>query len=328
MEGTHVGDLAIVIDHDHFVIGGQSPRQGRPDLTAPDDYDAHRFITLADLSGMGRSTLQPKRVRNHYREHDVFRGALCGPQPDLRPRRIRHCHPCLALGIGVNATLFSVVDGICRRCLCRAGPPGHPRQTFERGGIRDSGRVVSGPARLGGAGHAFHLDRRLSGTQHHALRQCEPERLEGAAITWDLFPCSACRRLWAATSTRTDDRPGAEPVVILSHEVWQRRYQGDAGIIGRSISVNGRPHTVVGVMPPSSISLRTRRCGFRLGPIAEKAIAPRALFTFGRLKPGVDLAQARSELRSIAANAREAVSGHQRRLERNGARPCGRIHPG
>lgn len=63
----------------------------------------------------------------------------------------------------------------------------------------------------------------------------EPERLEGAAITWDLFPMLGVPPALGRHFVEQDDRPGAEPVLVLSHEVWQRRYQGDAGIIGRSI---------------------------------------------------------------------------------------------
>jgi putative ABC transport system permease protein len=99
-----------------------------------------------------------------------------------------------------------------------------------------------------------------------------------------------------------DDQPGAEPVLILSDEVWQRRYQGDRNIIGRSISVNGRPHTVVAVMPPKFNFPEDQKAWIPLRPIVDQEPrSNRSLMAFGRLKPGVDPAQARSELSSIAA---------------------------
>ncbi len=129
----------------------------------------------------------------------------------------------------------------------------------------------------------------------------EPERLEGAAITWDLFPMLGVPPVLGRHFVEEDDRPGAEPVLILSHEVWQRRYQGDAGIVGRSISVNGRPHTVVAVMPPNFRFPENQTAWIPIGPISDnEPRSNRSQMAIGRMKPGVDLAQARSELASIA----------------------------
>ena len=114
-----------------------------------------------------------------------------------------------------------------------------------------------------------------------------------------------------------DDRPGAEPVIILSYEVWQRRYQGDTGIIGRSISVNGRPHTVVAVMPPKFSFPENQKAWVPIGPIADQEprsnrsqIALRPAET-GR-RPGAGTIGAGRD----RGGARQRVPGHQRRLER------------
>ena len=77
----------------------------------------------------------------------------------------------------------------------------------------------------------------------------EPERFAGRGDHLGLFPILGVPPMLGRHFNADDDRPGAEPVVMLSHEVWQRRYQGDPSIVGRSVSVNGKPHTVVGVMP-------------------------------------------------------------------------------
>ena len=90
---------------------------------------------------------------------------------------------------------------------------------------------------------------------------------------------------------------------MLSHEVWQRRYLGDPNIIGRSINVNGRPHTVSGVMPVGFSFPENQKIWIPLGPSAEtEARTARYLFTFGRLKPGVTIDQAREELKAITAS--------------------------
>jgi putative ABC transport system permease protein len=210
---------------------------------------------------------------------------------------------CLALGIGVNATLFSVIDGVLLQPLPYAEPERLVilNETFERGGIRESGVSYQNLRDWEAQATSFTAMAALTGRSITLSDSVEPERLEGAAISWDLFPVLGVPPALGRHFNEQDDRPGAEPVLILSHEVWQRRYQGDVNIIGRAISVNGRPHTVVAVMPPRFSFPENQKAWIPLGPIAEtQARTSRELFTFGRLKPGVELSQARSELAAIA----------------------------
>ena len=211
---------------------------------------------------------------------------------------------CLALGIGVNATLFSVVDGILIQPLPYAEPDRLLilTETFERGGVRDVGVSYQNLRDWKSRATSFTTIAALRGLSISLSDTVEPERLEGAAITWDLFPMLGVPPALGRHFNEQDDRPGAEPVLILSHEVWQRRYQGDAGIIGRSISVNGRPHTVVAVMPPK-FSFPENQTGVDSAGADRRQGAEKQSFALaiGRMKPGVDLAQARSELASIAA---------------------------
>ncbi len=210
---------------------------------------------------------------------------------------------CLALGIGVNATLFSVVDGILIQPLpyAEADRLLILTETFERGGIRDAGVAYQSLRDWKARATSFTTIAALRGISISLSDTVEPERLEGAAITWDLFPMLGVPPALGRHFVEEDDRPGAEPVLILSHEVWQRRYQGDAGIIGRSISVNGRPHTVVAVMPPNFRFPENQTAWIPIGPISDnEPRSNRSQMAIGRMKPGVDLAQARSELASIA----------------------------
>ena len=176
-------------------------------------------------------------------------------------------------------------------------------ETFERGGIRESGVSYQTLRDWEAQATSFSSMAALAGRSITLSDTVEPERLEGAAITWDLFPALGVPPALGRHFNAQDDRPGAEPVLILSHEVWQRRYQGDPSIIGRAMSVNGRPHTVVAVMPPRFNFPENQKAWIPLGPIAESLPRnARDLFTFGRLKPGVELSQARSELSSIASS--------------------------
>jgi putative ABC transport system permease protein len=210
---------------------------------------------------------------------------------------------CLALGIGVNATLFSVVDGILIQPLPYAEPDRLLilNETFERGGVREAGVAYETLRDWKSRATSFTTIAALRGISISLSDTVEPERLEGAAITWDLFPMLGVPPALGRHFVEEDDRPGAEPVLILSHEVWQRRYRGDAGIIGRSISVNGRPHTVVAVMPPKFSFPENQKAWIPVGPISDnEPRSNRSQMAVGRLKPGVDPAQARSELASIA----------------------------
>ena len=110
----------------------------------------------------------------------------------------------------------------------------------------------------------------MSGRTLALTEGVEPERLQGSAITWDLFPVLGVAPILGRHFNAEDDRPGAEPVVMLSHEVWQRRYQGDPSLVGRSVSVNGRPHTVVGIMPPKFSFPEDQKIWVPLGPLATK----------------------------------------------------------
>jgi putative ABC transport system permease protein len=211
---------------------------------------------------------------------------------------------CLALGIGVNATLFSLVDGILIQPLPYLEPDRLfiLSQTFERGGIRDAGVSYQDLRDIEERATTFEQIAAMTSRTIALSDRDEPERFQGAAISWDLFPVLGVPPVLGRHLRADDDRPGAEPVVMISHEIWERRYQNDPTIIGRSVTVNGRPHTVAGVMPVGFNFPDSHKIWIPLGPLAHnEARTGRGLLTIGRLKPGVDLAQARAELQSISA---------------------------
>lgn len=130
-----------------------------------------------------------------------------------------------------------------------------------------------------------------------------PERYEGAFLTPGSFDIIRQGAHLGRTLVPADALPGAEPVIVLGYDVWLNRYNGDPGILGETVRVNGTPSTVVGVMP----------AGFAF-PLAQDVWLPLVIDlanlergegttveVFGRLKPGVTLQQARAELGNIAA---------------------------
>jgi putative ABC transport system permease protein len=210
----------------------------------------------------------------------------------------------LALGIGANTAIFSVVHGVLLEPLPYPSPErlvmlidANPSRGFDRFTSsppnfidwRDQSRSFAGMAAMTRANPS------LTGGG------AEPERLEGAQISAGFFetlqvPPALGRGIGAA-----DDRPGAPPVVVLSHELWRRRFGADPRLVGRTIDLDGRPHTVVGIAPE----------GFQFPSRAELWI-PLALEitpdmrgghflgVVGRLKPGLSVERAQAELSVIA----------------------------
>ena len=211
---------------------------------------------------------------------------------------------CLALGIGVNATIFSVVDGVLLQP--------YPYKDAERIGVLNSTNQRLGVNRSG----VSYLDFRdwrdesatlasLAAFTRRSLTiadgSTDPERYDGATISWNLFSLLGTPPAIGRDFGPEDDRPGAEPVVLISDDVWQRRYNGDPSIIGRAILVNATPHTVIGVMPPRFRFPETQPLWVPIAPYQhEWTRQTRNVQVFARLKPGVTLEQADADLKSVA----------------------------
>src|SRR5215203_935750 len=156
----------------------------------------------------------------------------------------------IALGIGANTAIFSVVNTVLLQPL----PYGQPEQlvrlaTETRNQALDGRGTFSVPD---------FLDLQQSATLEHVATVQEvgtivteggdPERLIGAAVSADYFPLLRVQPVLGRVFTREEDKRGAAAVVVLSHGLWQRRFGGDPGIIGREIDLGGKT-TVVGIMP-------------------------------------------------------------------------------
>jgi predicted permease len=124
------------------------------------------------------------------------------------------------------------------------------------------------------------------------------ERLDGAYVSADMFPLIGQQPILGRGFAAEDDRPGAEPTTMLGYRLWRRRYNGDAGIVGRQVRINGVPATVIGVMPerfgfPTSAELWLPAAA-ATGNRADRG--NRYLDAFGRLAKGVTIAQAEGDL--------------------------------
>src|SRR5829696_1813270 len=151
---------------------------------------------------------------------------------------------CLALGIGINTTIFSVVDGVMLQPYPYQDPEQlavlnsrNQRLNFNRGGISYPDYKDIRDQNTTAAAMAAFTRRSLTISDGTS----EPTRYDGSAMTWNLFDLLGQPPALGRNFGPEDDRPGAEPVVILGHEIWDTRYNRDAGIIGRAVNINGRP---------------------------------------------------------------------------------------
>jgi len=223
---------------------------------------------------------------------------------------------CLGFGIGLNTTIFSIMDGVLLRPYPYPDPDrilvvgeqnqkADSRSALSYLDMRDINQSPSSPfvAIAASSGRSLTVSDGAG----------EPERFPGAAISWDLFSMLGTPPILGQGFTADQDRVGAGGVVLLSHDLWTVRYQQDSNIVGRTILINARPHQVVGVMPPGFRFPNQQRLWIPLVPaVANDPRDFRGLFAFGRLKPGISQAQATQQLDAIFAGfAEQYPATHQ-----------------
>ena len=216
---------------------------------------------------------------------------------------------CLALAIGVNTMIFSIVNGVLLEPLPFADPDRlmMVNESNPPLGVRRSGVSYANLRDWRERSRSFST---IVGVQTRSLTiadRGDPERYSGAAISWELFSTLGVRPALGRDFMATDDQPGAEPVVLLSDEVWRVRYSGDEAIVGRPLLVDGRPHTIVGVLPPDFEFPIAQKVWVPLAPLTNSEPRDRrGLMAIARLAPGVSMEAAQEELQAVAAGlARE-----------------------
>ncbi len=309
-------------------------RIGRPDVRADveDELAFHLEMRVQELMARGASEADARReasnrfgavepVRTELVRHDARRDRrlrgrtwLADFRQDLgyagrtlrrNPGFAAMAVACVGLGIGVTTTIFSAARGILLR------PLPYPEadklvavyaRHVERG---IAGGNVAWPDYLSWREQAKSFDQiGLWTWSTITLAGDGPaERLDGAEVTANLFPLLGVKPVVGRGFDRADEVEGRDRVLLLSHEVWQRRYGGDGALIGRSIRVDGVPYEVIGVMPPG-FAFPSR--GRAWVPYVPDALARNRGNRFlagaiGRLAPQVTEAQAQAELDAISA---------------------------
>jgi len=216
----------------------------------------------------------------------------------------------LALGLGANAAIFSVVDAVLLRPLPFPNA-GRLVEVWEDASHMGFPLNTPAPANFADwkrRNHVFEDMAALKGDLYALTGAGTPEQLEGSPVTANLFPLLGVSPTLGRNFSPEEDRPGGPRVVLIGHGLWQRRFGGDPAIAGREIWLNNQKYTVLGVMPRGIAFPEHSEIWLpiQLGPRDLAVRDNHYLRVFARLKPGVTLAQAQREMTTLAAQiARE-----------------------
>jgi len=219
----------------------------------------------------------------------------------------------LALGIGANTAIFSIVNAVLLR------PLPYP----------DADRIMvlnesSGPGQDYSVALPDYFDWRNDNTvfEHLAATHKEsrnlsgipgrdPERVSCASVTRNFFNIIGLPPKIGRTFSEDEDKVGAPPVVVISDRLWRRVFNADPSVLGRSITLHDQNFTVIGVMPPQVTSPQDSDVWLSMmrrsnNPVWMQRFIHPMIYVWGKLKPGVTLEQARSEMKTIAARLEKA----------------------
>jgi putative ABC transport system permease protein len=220
----------------------------------------------------------------------------------------------LALGIGANTAIFSVINSVLLSPLAYHDPAALVviNHDYPKINLKASVSAI-GYTHYRDNVKSFESVAAVTGGGFNLTGGGDPEQVNGSMVTHNFFSALGVRSLLGRVFLAEEDQPGKNKVVALSHAFWQRRFGGDPGIVNKTITINDESYTVVGVMPPSF------QFGRELGRVVDlwtpiaftreqldyNRLTNENLFVIARLKPGVKIGQAQAELDAIAANLRQ-----------------------
>lgn len=211
----------------------------------------------------------------------------------------------LALGIGANTAIYSIVDSVLVRPL-PYGDPDRIVMVWEDASHIGFTRNTPAPANYfswKAMNHVFADMAATRGASANLTMDGPPEQIAGRRVTANFFALLGVEPVAGRTFTEDEDRSGA-PVTVISYGLWQRRYAGNPNVIGSDIVMNGSRRTIVGVMPRSFV-FRNRDIDFwnpiSFTPAESAQRGSHYLNVVARLAPGAALQRARDDMRDIAA---------------------------
>ncbi len=230
----------------------------------------------------------------------------------------------LALGIGANTAIFSVINSVLLRPM-----PYHEAERLvflnERNQVMDE-MSISYPnfTDWRNQNRVFEKFGVYNRNSYNLTGAGEAERIPTAQMSADLFAALRVNAALGRLYTNDEDQPGGPPVVVLSHGLWQRRFGGRTDIINQSLILNSKSYTVIGVMPQEFLYPSRVEMWVPVGQLSgdpnwqERGNHP-GLYGVARLKPGVPLEQAQADLENIAVNLEkqypDSNSGNRVRIQ-------------
>lgn len=205
----------------------------------------------------------------------------------------------LALGIGANSAIFSFVNALLLSPLPYQDSERLVQLQSQRGnetGMLSLLEILD----LKEQAQLFDGFASFRNTQYNITGNGPPEALRAAVVNWNLFELLGVKPLLGATWPASHERISIFEIV-LSYDVWQRRFGGDPKIVGQKIMLDAAPYEVLGVMPPGFRFPLDADLYRRVPPGDFNSRASRESGLIAKLKPGVNLAQAQTELNALAA---------------------------
>jgi hypothetical protein len=322
--------------------------QSRQDAELQEEIEAHRALRAAHLEREGLTSEQAADAsrraignvllaREEVRE--VWLGSWTSWWQDVRyglrsfrrsPGFTAVAVVTLGLGIGVNAGIFTVLNGVLFRDL--PAPDAHELVAIEQTVQGGQFTGTSGSETFTISEYRHYLDRAqtLSGLLAHSdprettLGGDAPQEVVSAIVSCNFFTVLQVPPALGRPLTAQDCEPGADPVVVLGHGVWMTTFAADASIVGRTIEVDRHRFTVVGVAAEGMYSGSPMRAGYFAPVSAEPLLGPgdsryaderaRWLHLVGRRRDGAAIEQVRAELGVIAAQIDRQQSGRSTTL--------------
>ena len=216
----------------------------------------------------------------------------------------------LALGIGVNSALFSIVNGVLlnplpfpdpgRICIVYTSTDTFAHSSSSYPNFLDWQKQT----------HSFTALGAFRSTNYNLTGSGEPVRVHAHMISADFLPAFGIHTIAGRNFTPEEDRAGGTPVVLLGDRLWKRKFESSPDMLGKSIILNATPYTIVGIVQTQITDLSDSDVYVPIGQWTDPTFLNRrvsmGMNAVGRLKPGVSVAQAQSELDSIARSLAES----------------------
>jgi putative ABC transport system permease protein len=275
-----------------------------------------RYIALRSFGGLEQTKEQARDVWGGRLIDNLIQDVRYGLRVLLKnPGFTSIALVTLALGIGANTAIFSVIYGVLMRPL--------PYEDGSKLVVLHQNATLPASEDLGFSVKDIEDIEQQNDTlcgiaEHHSMSfllygRSEPERVQTSVVSANFFDLLGVKPLLGRTFVPSDDQKGADPVLVLSYKYWEQSHRGDPDIVGKVFTMNDKPHTVIGVLPPipqypveCDVYMPTVACPTRSSARAISTRTFRLMNAFARLKLGVSVAQAEADISRVGTGLEQS----------------------